>query len=150
MTVSGRSERGRRALEGIEHHQSPRTRQFFCARDDRLDIGRMQYQRECFGGGFRKLREPIQHCGQFIFMRRPARGAKSGSHFQYDCIDDRIAIENAQNLVEVALMHPAADGAARIERIAIAAADDVEERFQFVVRNPTGWELRAARSRRYR
>ena len=148
MAVGRRAECRGRALEGVEHHQAALAREFLGARDDRLDMRRMQDHRERLGRRLGELRDAIEHRGQFVLMRRPSRGAKSGADFQHDRIDDRIAIEDAQNLVEVALVNAAANGAARVERIAIAAADDVEERSSARrTRNPTASELRAARSR---
>src|ERR1700676_2191382 len=124
MAFGGRAERRRRALKRVEHYQSSLTREFLRPRDDRLDMRRMQYHCEWLGGRLGKLGDAIQHLGQLIFMRRPACGAKSGPDFQDDRIDDRVAIQDAQDSIEIALINTAADRAARVERIAIASADD--------------------------
>ena len=77
--------------------------------------------------------------------------AQAGADFEHDRVDDRVALENLEDAIEIALMMPRADGAAGVERIAVAAADYVEERFQLVVRRlRQRGNLEPAPSRTYR
>src|SRR5579872_2610885 len=93
---------------------------------------RMHHQHERFRRLARELGEFVKECGQFVLVRGPALRAQSGAYFKHDGVDDGIAIENFKNSLEISGRHSAAaNRSAGVERIAKAAADNVEETAQF-------------------
>src|SRR5208283_4900366 len=124
----------RGALETVEHDESPRARKLLAARHDRLDVGRMHHDRKWLRRASGKIRQLVEQARDFVLVRGPARRTQPGADLQHDRVDDRIAPENLEDAIEVALMMPGADRTASVERIAVAAADYVEEGLQLVVR----------------
>src|ERR1700740_1833416 len=132
--LGGNGESGARALEAVEDHQAAAARELFGAGDDHLDVGRMQDRGKGLARAKVELGELVEQAGQLVLVDGPARGSQSRADLQHDRIDRRVAVENVENPIEVALVVAHPDRPARVEWIAIASADDVEEAFQLRVR----------------
>ena len=121
------------ALEGFEYQQSAFDRELPDPRHHLHHMGVMQDQGERLGGAPVEFGQLVEHRDDVALMAGPSRRGRTGADFKNDHVDRRIALEDVEDPDQVTLAR-SHDRARRVHRIAIAAANRVEESLELIVR----------------
>src|ERR1019366_2978935 len=126
----------RRALDRVEGRQSPLARKRACAgHDSGPQLGhhvlRFDRDRERLGRAVGEGGEPIEQGDDVLDVDRASWTAKCQSRpdLHHDRVDHRIAVENVEYAIKIILTagRAGSDGPRGVKRIAVAAADHLEE-----------------------